>query len=572
MAVDPSTVPLEPARLQRGIRFLTGAMNEFAEATGDYPRLLETVARKVAEVIGDGCVLLLLSDDGQALEPVAIHDTDPEVGKGLLALFDEPLTLDQPTMARDVMLSGEPLCIPLIDVDAFRKRTTPEAFALHQRIGTHGLLIVPLRVRGEPLGSLSVVRHREGHAALDAFDVELAHDLARHAALAISNARLMKRTQDELTRRIVAEQAALFLDAIVENIPDMVFVKDAEKLAFTRFNRAGEELLGIPRTELIGKSDLDFFPTEQAEAFVAKDRETLESRTLVDIPEEPIETAHGRRWLHTKKVPIVGADGTPRFLLGISQDITERKRADATLRTAKEAAETASRELEAFSYSVAHDLRAPLRAMDGFSQALVDDYAGSLDETGRAYLYRIRESSQRMARLIDELLALSRMSRAELRLQTVDLTALVRRSFARLQHAEPHRRVVLVVQEGLNARCDPGLLEVALDNLLANAWKFTSKQPATRIEVGSSPSPHGPAFFVRDDGVGFDMAYVHKLFGVFERLHALADFEGTGIGLATVQRIVTRHGGRVWAEGEVGHGATFYFTLPEGVPSQPQRT
>jgi PAS domain S-box-containing protein len=561
-------VSLESARLQRGIRLLSGAMNEFAEATGDYPRLLETVARKVAEVIGDGCVLLLLSDDGQALQPVAIHDEDPEVGKDLLALFDRPLTLDQPTIARDVMLSGEPVCIPAIDADAFRKRTTREAFALHQRIGTHGLLIVPLRVRGDPVGSLSIVRHREGHAALDAFDVELAHDLARHAALAISNARLLKRTQEELSRRVVAEQAVLFLDTIVENIPDMVFVKDAEKLAFMRFNRAGEELLGIPRSELLGKSDVDFFPEEQAAAFVAKDRETLRSLTLVDIPEEPIETAHGRRWLHTKKVPILDAEGTPRFLLGISQDITERKREGAALRAAKEATETANRELEAFSYSVAHDLRAPLRAMDGFSQALVDDYGGSLDETGRTYLYRIRESSQRMARLIDELLALSHMSRAEPRRQTVDLTALVRRSFALLQRAEPHRRVVLVVREGLNAWCDPGLVEVVLDNLLANAWKFTSKRPDARIEVGSSASSHGPAFFVRDDGVGFDMAYAHKLFGVFERLHAVTEFEGTGIGLATVQRIVTRHGGRVWAEGAVGRGATFYFTLP-GEPSQP---
>ena len=260
MPGDPPPTPSEVARKQRGMRLLSGAMNDFAEATSDYPRLLESVARNVAEAIGDSCLVLLVSPDGRSLEPAAVYDADPEVRRGLLALFDEPLTLDRETMARDVMLSGEPVCIPALDMDAFERRTTPPAFALHRAIGTHGLLIVPLRVRGEPLGSLSIVRRRAGHPALDAFDVEVAHDLAKHAALAISNARLLRRAQEELARRYIAEQSALFLDAIVENIPDMVFVKDAENLAFTRFNRAGEELLGIPRERAPRQERSGFLP------------------------------------------------------------------------------------------------------------------------------------------------------------------------------------------------------------------------------------------------------------------------------------------------------------------------
>jgi PAS domain S-box-containing protein len=353
-----------------------------------------------------------------------------------------------------------------------------------------------------------------------------------------------------------------FLDSIVENIPNMVFVKEAGGLRFERFNRAGEELLGVERKDLLGKNDFDLFPREQAEAFQQRDRETLASRVVLDIPEEPIETKAGERWLHTKKVPVLDEAGLPRYLLGISEDITERRGAAAALRAAKDAAEAANQELEAFSYSVAHDLRAPLRAIDGFGLALEEDSAGQLDATSTDHLKRIRGSAQHMGHLIDGLLGLSRVTRGDLTREKVDLTRIAQSSGARLREAQPQREVELVVEEGLFVEGDARLVTAALDNLLSNAWKFTGKRPQARIEVGRlEQEEEKPVFFVRDNGVGFDPAYAHKLFGAFQRLHATAEFEGSGIGLATVQRIVRRHGGRIWADSEVGRGATFYFTL-----------
>jgi light-regulated signal transduction histidine kinase (bacteriophytochrome) len=218
-------------------------------------------------------------------------------------------------------------------------------------------------------------------------------------------------------------------------------------------------------------------------------------------------------------------------------------------------------QLEAFSYSVSHDLRAPLRSIDGFSQALLEDYAVKLDNQGKDYLRRVRGASQRMGQLIDDMLNLSRVTRAEMRRETVDLSALAQTVTAELKKAQPERDVTFVSEEGLVANGDEALLRVVLENLLGNAWKFTGKQPQARIEFGAIQHNGLMAYMVRDNGAGFDMAYAGKLFTPFQRLHGVAEYEGTGIGLATVQRIVRRHGGSVWAEGAVGQGATFYFTL-----------
>ena len=247
----------------------------------------------------------------------------------------------------------------------------------------------------------------------------------------------------------------------------------------------------------------------------------------------------------------------------LRNEIAEHARAEEALRLAKAAAEGASKELEAFSYSVAHDLRAPLRGIDGFSQALLEDCVDRLDADGKKYLKHIREAAQEMGELIDDLLNLSRVTRAELRRERVDVSELVRSVLERLRESQPDRQVELVVQDGLLAQADPRLLEVALMNLLGNAWKFTGKREAVRIEFAVKAGEHPPVYLVRDNGAGFDGKFADKLFGVFQRLHAAHEFEGTGIGLATVQRIVRRHGGRVWAEAEVDRGATFYFTLEE---------
>lgn len=243
------------------------------------------------------------------------------------------------------------------------------------------------------------------------------------------------------------------------------------------------------------------------------------------------------------------------------RDVTGRKIAEDIMTQAKAEAETTSREFEAFSYSVAHDLRAPLRGIDGFSQALLEDYSDKIDEEGRNHLRIVRESAQYMAQLIDSLLALARVTQGELHRDRVDLSATARAVFNGLKNTDSSRPVEFVVEEGLSHYGDRQLLRILLENLLGNAWKFTSRQEAPRIEFGRRQNDRSYEYFVRDNGAGFDMAYSTKLFGVFQRLHNPKEFEGTGIGLATVQRIARRHGGRVWATGEPDRGATFYFTL-----------
>ena len=225
--------------------------------------------------------------------------------------------------------------------------------------------------------------------------------------------------------------------------------------------------------------------------------------------------------------------------------------------------ESSNRELEAFSYSVSHDLRQPLRAIDGFSKALLEDCGDGLGDVGSRHLDRVREATRQMSLLIDDLLSLARISRTEMRRERVDLGRVATEIVASLAQAQPDRKVEFVVTGDATTEGDPQLLRVVLDNLLRNAWKFTSKHPTARIELGRAGDNGKRAFYVADDGAGFDMAYAAMLFAPFQRLHRQSDFEGTGVGLATVQRIIQRHGGRLWAESAVENGAKFYFTLWE---------
>jgi light-regulated signal transduction histidine kinase (bacteriophytochrome) len=250
------------------------------------------------------------------------------------------------------------------------------------------------------------------------------------------------------------------------------------------------------------------------------------------------------------------------------RDMTEQRAADLKiqelnrrLRLDNAELEAVNKELEAFSYSVSHDLRAPLRAIDGFSQALVEDAGPLLQPDHHAHLNRVRQAAQRMGLLIDDLIKLARVTRTDVKIDDVDLSEIALALATGLQDAAPERQAEFVIAPGLHARGDPRLVQVALDNLLSNSWKFTAPRTPARIEFGRTMVDGKPAFFVRDNGVGFDMTYAGKMFGAFQRFHDAREFAGTGIGLATVQRIIHKHGGRIWAESQPGEGATFYFTL-----------
>jgi light-regulated signal transduction histidine kinase (bacteriophytochrome) len=245
----------------------------------------------------------------------------------------------------------------------------------------------------------------------------------------------------------------------------------------------------------------------------------------------------------------------------LGSDITDRKKAEESLENYANNLETANKELEAFSYSVSHDLKAPLRAMDSFSEILIEDYKDKIDETGRDYLNRIRKASQTMSQLINDMLKLSRIVRTEIQIDMVDLSEMVKNIANELQDTNPGRKVEFVITPGILVKGDQGLLDICLKNLLENAWKFTANNTEAVIEFGAMQRDGQTVYFVKDNGIGFDMTYSDKLFHPFQRLHSGNEYPGTGIGLAIVQRIVRRHHGDIWGESEINKGTTFYFTI-----------
>ncbi|MHB8629933.1 MAG: sensor histidine kinase [Aggregatilineales bacterium] len=359
------------------------------------------------------------------------------------------------------------------------------------------------------------------------------------------------------------------LRTLMDTLPDSVFIKDT-KSRFVINNMHHQRILGkTTLDEVVGKTDFDLFPRELAELYYADEQAVVRTGQPVTDREEPTIDATGtHRWHLTTKVPLRDAQGEITGLVGISRDITERKRieeeinrlnSDLKLRAA--ALESANKELEAFSYSVSHDLRAPLRAIDGFSRILLEEHAPQLTPAAARYLQRVRDNAQRMGQLIDDLLRFARLSRQPLNKQTVSLTDLVRQVLDELRSEQAGRQVELVTAELSVSEADPALLKQVYVNLISNAFKYTRGREPARIEIGYEDQNGERRYFVKDNGAGFDMQYASKLFGVFQRLHSAQEYEGTGVGLAIVQRVVNRHGGRVWAVGEVNQGATFYFTL-----------
>ncbi len=375
----------------------------------------------------------------------------------------------------------------------------------------------------------------------------------------------MRRRQAEDAIRASEER----FRALLESAPDGMVVSDNHG-RIVLVNAQTELLFGYSRSELLGMQVEMLMPERFRGAHAghrasflqaARAREMGAGRKLLGLrrngSEFPVSIS-----LNT----ILTTDGS--MVVSDIRDVSVQQAYEARVHALNDelnaqnaALATLNHELEAFSYSVSHDLRAPLRSLDGFSQILLEDHAGQLNEEGRDYLNRIRAATQRMGQLIDDMLTLSRVSRAELHRDDVDMSALAQELLDGLRRSDPDRHVRTDVAPGMVARGDPRLLRIALDNLLGNAWKFTARTPDARIEFGQEPNDGGVAYFVRDNGAGFDMKYAEKLFRAFQRLHAVSDFPGTGIGLAIVQRVVHKHGGRVWAASTERHGATFHFTL-----------
>jgi PAS domain S-box-containing protein len=378
-------------------------------------------------------------------------------------------------------------------------------------------------------------------------------------------------TEHKQAEKLIENERTL-LRTLLQSIPDLVWLKDTEG-AYVTCNPAFEQFFGAPEAQITGKTDYDFVSRAQADQFRQRDLDVMASKEPVIFEELVHYHTVGRDvLLDTTKTPMRDSQGKVIGVLGIAHDITERKAAEEEIRrlnadleqrvmerTAN--LEASNKELEAFSYSVAHDLRTPLRGISGFARVIEEDYAARLDDAGKDALHRVQAAAQKMGELIDDVLNLSRITRTEMNFEAVDLSALSLETIGELRSAEPGRNVNCEIPSQLAARGDKRLLAVLLANLLGNAWKFTGKLADARIELGMTEVDGKPVYFVRDNGVGFDMAHATNLFRPFHRLHGAGEFAGTGIGLATAHRIVQRHGGRIWTDAAIGRGATFYFTL-----------
>lgn len=553
---------------------IAAAADAFSDAVPDMEALLAIVAEQISRTTGDFCSVVLLSPDGKRIQPVAAYHPDPRVLQDASAFVGVPIELEAAGPWKTALQERRPVVVK-IDPDHLPANIAPHQAQHIRTWRIREAVMIPMVAQDRVVGGLNLNR-MEGSAPLREDDIKVLESLATRAARAIAIAQLMRdqrMTASDLEMRVAERTRELtaanqFLDSVIENIPNMIFVKEASDLRFIRINLAGEDLIGFSRHELIGKNDYNFFPTDQAELFTSADRETLRNRHLVDIPEETIRTKNkGTRILHTKKIPILDATGEPSFLLGISEDITDARKAQEALHQAQVETERANRAKSQFLANMSHELRTPLNAILGFSELLRDDATDRFDEaTRRRFLDQIHSGGEHLLQLINDILDLSKVEagRMELQLQPVELGNVVDEVRATIEPLAQSKAIVLNIDPSSEIRliADGAKVSQMLLNLVSNAIKFTPS--GGHIEIRSRQVESWVEIAVSDDGMGIAEQDLGRLFTEFQQLDAGPGRhqEGTGLGLALTRRFAELHGGQVSVESALGKGSTFTLRLP----------
>jgi PAS domain S-box-containing protein len=351
-----------------------------------------------------------------------------------------------------------------------------------------------------------------------------------------------------------------FMNAVLQTSGALIVVIDKNG-GIVRFNRACEQLSGYTSEDVMGHSVFDFIPVDELEGVRNVTARLFAGEISNEYENHWLNRSGEKHFIRWRNSVLSDENGQVEFVIATGIDISDRKKLEEELNIRAHDLAVSNHELESFSYSISHDLRGPLSIIGGFASILLDDYADKLDFDAQDYLHRMDNSVKKMKVLIESLLSLSRISRQEVKREDVNLSALVNSYLRDLQSVNPQRRVNFIIHPDVHVNADPKLLMIALENLLRNAWKFTSKRDETCIEFGKTEYDGKQVFFIRDNGAGFDMKFAEKIFEPFKRIHSEKEFGGTGVGLSIVQRVIDRHGGKVWAEGETDKGATFYFTL-----------
>ncbi len=579
----------ERKRVEEALRLRDSILQAAATSAGqflqsaDLPSGIQALLERLGQQTGSSHAYIFenhLTAQGELVCSQRYQWTAPGAFSTLHHPKFQNVPLNGPGLERwaDAMRRGEPFY-------ASQSTFEPGEASYLAPLGAKSILEVPILLMAETAARSDALIEWWGVIGFDDYTQERQWSPAEVDALKIAAGLLGAAIQRQRYDQAIHESESIYRRAI-SAAGAVPYFQDYTKNRFTFIGEGILELTGYPASQM--NPDLWFsliqeaLPRGEASGLSLEEAVHKARRGELSVWEcdYRILTRDGQtRWIAESAVEIMGPDGLSRGSLGILQDITERVQAEEEIRqlnaeleqrvldrTAELAA--ANKELEAFAYSVSHDLRAPLRAIDGYSHILLEDYAERLEQDGQQIIHNIRQATQTMSQLIDDLLQLSRVTRSELQRAEIDLSQLAYEIFERIRQNEPERIVDVVISPQMKAYGDPHLLRLALENLLSNAWKFTRRESLAQIELGCLEEKDPRVYFVRDNGAGFDMRYSYKLFQPFQRLHHAEEFEGVGIGLATVQRIVHRHGGQVWAEGEVGKGATFYFTLEAAHPAR----